>query len=104
MKIKQGVNIQGLDLKMRPALVHAERIWKQNGRNEGVTVTSALDGTHSAGSLHYYGMALDFRTRYFTRDRTTKVHYELNQALKGVSNHFQVIKEKTHIHVEYDPL
>ena len=29
-------------------------------------ITETLGGEHSAGSLHYYGYAVDLRIRYFT--------------------------------------
>ena len=32
MEIKEGVNIQGLDIVMRPALIQAEIIWRSLGR------------------------------------------------------------------------
>ena len=64
MIIKEGVLLHGLKLEMRTALMTAERIWKSFGQE--LVVTSALDGTHAACSLHYYGYALDFRSRYFS--------------------------------------
>lgn len=102
MKIKEGANIQGIDIRMRPALIEAERIWKQYGQDEGVTITSGLDGTHSAGSLHYYGLAVDFRTRYWSPEVAKKVWLLLKGNLANVSHNYDVIYHKTHIHVEYD--
>ena len=103
MRLKDGANIQGLDLRVRPALIHAERIWKLCGRPEGVTVTSGLDGVHSAGSLHYYGLAVDFRTRYFSKTEQSAAFKKLKVALAKESQNFDVIYHSTHIHVEYDP-
>jgi len=102
MIIKQGANIQGLDIRMRPALIEAESIWKAHGQPDGVTVTSGLDGTHSAGSLHYYGLAVDFRTRYWTPETAKKVFDKLKARLRAISHNFDVIYHKTHIHVEWD--
>ena len=81
MEIKDGVVLAGLDPCMRPAMVNAERIWKRFGRSEGVTITSGLDGCHSAGSLHYYGLALDFRTHYFTAEMTLEAVFRLRECL-----------------------
>ena len=59
MKIKKGVSLQGLKLVMRRALQEAEKIWNILG--EELVITSGTETyEHSAGSLHYYGLALDF--------------------------------------------
>lgn len=101
MVLKDGVVLAGLSLHMRTVLIEAERIWKELGRSEGVTVTSALDGTHSAGSFHYYGRALDFRTRYFSQAQKDKAYGALCSVLDWTK--FDVVMHDTHIHVEYDP-
>lgn len=97
MEIKEGAILIGLDIKMRPALILADEIWNELGQE--LVVTSGLDGTHSSGSLHYYGLALDFRVRYFEDDgdaafRLLKV---------GLGDDFDVILHNSHIHVEYQP-
>jgi len=99
MKIKEGASIQGLDIRMRPALIVADRIWKELGQE--LVVTSGLDGEHSAGSLHYYGRAVDFRTRYFNEREVADAKLFLSRAL---GPDFDVILHSTHIHVEYDPV
>lgn len=103
MRIKDGADIKGLDIRVRPALIEAERIWKAHGREEGVTITSGLDGVHSAGSLHYYGLAVDFRNRYWDHGTKREVFEELKRSLKRRSSHFDIIFHETHIHVEFDP-
>jgi hypothetical protein len=89
---------------MRKALIAADRIWKQAGQD--LVVTSGLEGEHSPGSLHYYGYALDFRTRYFTEEQKFEVYLQLAEALTGGEtaidrNVWRVINHKTHIHVEW---
>ena len=98
MQIKEGASLQGLDIKMRPVLLAADRIWK--GRGQELVVTAGTDGTHSAGSLHYYGLALDLRTRYFAPGEVGNVVIQLREALGA---DFDVIKHASHIHVEFDP-
>ncbi len=98
MKIKKGVNIQGLDIRMRPVLIVANRLWDSYG--EELAITCGLDGEHSAGSLHYYGLAVDLRTRYFDDDTKKKIAKELARVL---GYNYDVISHKTHIHAEYDP-
>jgi hypothetical protein len=67
--IKEGASLRGLQLLMRPVLIEAERIFGSFGLP--CVVTSGLDGTHSSGSYHYYGYALDFRSSHI-RSKTDK--------------------------------
>lgn len=98
MKQKEGVILAGLDIRMRPVLIHAGRIWKLFGQE--CVITSGLEGEHSDGSLHPYGRAVDLRTRYFNDAQTAEAAKKLAKAL---GDNFDVITTKTHIHVEYDP-
>lgn len=100
MLFKAGVSLAGLDIRMRPALIAADSIWQDFGRPEGVTVTSSLDGVHSPGSLHYYGLALDFRIHYFEPDISAAVFQALTISL---GTDFDVVLHSTHIHVEFTP-
>jgi len=96
-----GVIIAGLDIRMRPAMIAAEAVYVALGRKEAV-ITAGLDGDHSAGSLHPYGLAIDLRTGHeinFTLDEKQKAVDLLREKL-GIA--FQVILHTTHIHVEYD--
>ena len=97
MKIKEGASIQGLDIRMRSALIAADKLWITHGHE--LVITSGLDGEHSAGSLHYYGLAVDFRTRYFDVMCQRRISKTLGLEL---GNNFDVILHKSHIHVEYD--
>lgn len=99
MKIKKGVILAGLRMEMRAVLIVADRIWSINGKE--LVVTSGLDSAHTAGSLHYYGYAVDLRTRYFDKRKIDKVVFELNEAL---DENYDVILHSNHIHVEYDVL
>jgi len=99
MKIKEGANIQGINIRIRPALAAADQIWKQYDKN--LVVTCGLDGEHSAGSLHYYGLAVDLRTNYFTETAAQQVRQELANALGD--DYDVVYHAGSHMHVEYDP-
>lgn len=94
----ESVNIYGLDVCMQPVLKHANRIWSEYGQD--LVITSARDGIHSVGSLHYYGRAVDLRDRYFADHIRPQVVQDLRVAL---GKDYQVILEGNHIHVEYDP-
>lgn len=83
---------------MQPVLKYADQIWLKAGKE--LVITGARDGMHSAGSLHYYGFAVDLRTHYFTEDVKRSVIAELKLKL---GQDYDVITHSTHCHVEYDP-
>lgn len=117
MKTKdESVNIQGLQVEMQPVLKHAEEVWKEILGVEA-TITSGCEAvdsnfklTHSVGSLHYYGYAVDLRT--WADDIGTQVSSKVRSELvnllfsrlRNVSQYYDVISEPDHIHVEYDVL
>ena len=109
-----SVKLDGIQPIMRHAMRWADWIWKDLGQEcvitagtESVRDDGSNELVHSAGSLHYSGLALDFRTRYF-EDGGDKAAYELEKALNDInrgldSGRFEVIQHKTHIHVEFEP-
>jgi len=98
MKIKDGVSMVGIQKAMRPVLINADAIWRTHGHE--LVITAVCGGEHSAGSLHYYGEAVDLRTRYFGKDQTRAVAAVLRDA---IGSDYDVVVHKSHIHVEYDP-
>ena len=96
MKIKQGVILHPLHPAMRRVLMVANEVWNEHGQE--LVVTSGLDGTHSAGSAHYYGCAVDLRTWYFTDADKASVMHELAKRLPTI---YYIALEKTHIHIHY---
>lgn len=74
------------------------------------TVTSMQDGRHSANSLHYRGgicRAFDMRTRdegpgyaQWSDDLKRQLADAIRNAL---GKDYDVVVERTHIHIEYDP-
>ena len=101
MLIKDGAVLTGLQPVMRLPMRVSEQIWIDLGREEGVTVTEGTGGTHSAGSWHYYGFAIDLRTKYKRHglggDLNDKKAYQL---LKKALPQFDIVLHSTHIHVE----
>jgi hypothetical protein len=67
---------------------------------QNFVVTSAHDGTHSEGSLHDDGLAVDLRVWGFSDAEAKRTTAEIQQRL---GERWDVIYEGTHIHVEYDP-
>ncbi len=67
--------------------------------------TSIMDGVHGKGSRHYWGDAVDFRTRHIARQKLTELTDRCREYL-GAG--FDVVLEdvdgpQEHLHVEYDP-
>ena len=98
MIIKDGVSVKGLQPEILVALFVADTIWSTHGQR--LVVTAGTDGEHKEGSLHYEGLAVDLRTRYFDDMQKQWVEQELRDAL---GYEYDVVLEPTHIHVEYDP-
>ena len=97
MKIKEGVKANGLRPEILLAIIIADKIWSDNGQN--LVITSITDGTHSANSRHYIGMAVDFRTRYFDESTKKAVFDELKSDL---GPEYKVVWHSTHIHVQFN--
>lgn len=105
MKLKTGVTIQGLHPAMRKVMHNAEQAWNKAGNEAVITAgTEAAypDGRliHSAGSFHPFGQALDFRTNYFNQMTITRLAEDMRHRL---GTGYEVIIERDHIHIEYDP-
>jgi len=64
------------------------------------TITSGTDGKHMPTSRHYTGEALDVRSRNMKPALRAVFVTHLRDRL-GKS--YQVVEEKDHIHIEYDP-
>ena len=92
-----GVNIHGLDIRMRNVIKTAAVFF--NEVKEELVITSARDGIHSPGSYHYYGYAVDIRTRHLSSEE--KIEFELFMKA-GLSSYYDVVLHKTHLHVEFD--
>jgi len=97
LKLKRGVSLRGLQPPMVIALLTAHGIWSRRGHSE-LTVTSATDGQHMAGSLHYVGLGIDLR--YPSPSSGPRLVSDLYDAL---GEEFDVIDAGTHIHVEFQP-
>ena len=65
-----------------------------------VVITSGFEGTHAHNSLHYKGLALDFRTRHLTDNQRVEVMDHLRARL---GDDYDVVFEGDHFHVEFDP-
>ena len=89
------------DSKLLPPITRKleliDKIFLTHGGVEAV-LTSTNSGDHSRGSYHYRNLAIDLRLP------PTHTIKGVVQVLKdGLGDDYDVILEKTHIHVEYDP-
>lgn len=98
VELKAGV-VLDLSPEMRAALDTVEAVHVRIA-GRGAIITSARDGKHKDGSLHYRGDAVDVRTR----DLAPAVRARLASALANdLGPGFDVVLEPDHIHIEYDP-
>ncbi len=99
MKFKLGVEMNDMSVAIWYARAVVERVTR-NVCGRGAIITSGRDGKHSANSLHYSGNALDLRTRDLRDDQKQRYRKVLADEL---GPDFDVVLEKSHIHLEYDP-
>lgn len=100
MILKTGVNPFGIQPPLLLALIVADKIWNDLGRE--LFVTSLNDGEHSRTSLHYAGCAADLRTNYFDHNQKTLAANRLKNYL-GNNLDYDIVVESDHIHIEYQP-
>jgi hypothetical protein len=86
--------MHGLQVDMRPVIVEAADVWADHGQT--LVITSTVDSVHSPGSYHYYGYAIDFRTRYFSRRERVQVYKDLRESLP---KKYVILLEKDHMHI-----
>jgi len=97
ISIKKGVRIRAMQPPVVLAIQVAAGAYEEYGMPE-MTVTSICEGHHKRGSAHYSGRAFDLRIWGVgaPEDLTKDIKHLLGEE-------FDVILEKDHIHVEYDP-
>ena len=98
VRIKSGASISGLRPEMVLALIIIDGILSQY--DVDVVLTSGLDSKHGRGSLHFVGLALDFRTRDMAPDDLGPATLEIKAAL---GEQYDVVLEGNHWHVEFQP-
>ena len=104
MLLKAGVSLRCLKREIRRALNIIEDVYINVAGHESI-ITSTTEGTHSAGSLHYAGQAVDIalpgaHNMHAHPNAISKVAKRLREML---GKDYDVVLEKDHIHVEYDP-
>jgi hypothetical protein len=98
LTLKPDVRIFGLRPEIVIAILVAERAYAEIGCE--LMLTSGIEGTHSAGSLHYAGSAVDFRTLNVAPDKLKPLVEKIRAAL---GPDFDVLLETNHLHAEFQP-
>ena len=104
IRLKSTVRLLGL----RPEMVLAHTIIASiyAHHDHDCVITTGIEGTHSVGSEHYTGLALDYRLNDIhppeDRGRITV------DAIAALGKDFDVLREgagteQDHLHVEWDP-
>jgi hypothetical protein len=100
VKTKAGVILDGVKPQIWFACGVAHAVHKSLFGTP-LVVTSLADSTHMPTSLHYKGLAVDFRDRDLTATEKASFIRGLSELLTPLG--YQVIQEKDHTHLEFDP-
>ena len=68
-----------------------------------VWITSANDGNHSEGSLHFDNRAFDIRIKNIIGHVNSEARLWVNRMKIVLGDKYDVLLEGDHIHIEYDP-
>lgn len=100
MKLKPGASVKGMQWYMFYAAIIVEPLFLAAGQD--FVITSGTDGRHpDKKNIHGNGFAIDCRTRDIpSLDRITALADECRRTLPPA---YDVVVEKDHIHIEYDP-
>lgn len=94
--IKPGVRIRGLSPAALLAINIAAEVYRKV--DEDFVITSVTDGDHKSGSLHHVGDAFDLRL-----PKSYNPAIVVGYIRECLGSEFDVVLEKDHIHIEYDP-
>ena len=104
--MKSGVRISDLDPSMEPVIGAVVQATRNLGLPQPV-ITAGRDGRHSPNSLHYGGLALDFRGNNISIADGTRLEAEVRRLLgAGYDVGYETFRNapaRNHLHVEHDP-
>jgi hypothetical protein len=98
-RYKGGVHSAGLKSSILTILHKVDEAHKEVIGRDAI-ITATLNGKHMKKSLHYSGNAIDLRTRDITKVKAEELTKKLKEKV-GIG--YDIIFEKDHIHLEYDP-
>ena len=97
ISLKPGVKVSGIKPELVIALHICESLWASY-HGQPLVVTSIKDGKHMVGSKHYDGLAADLRL-----PKDVDLPLLRNMLAAALGPEFDVVLEKSHIHLELDP-
>jgi len=95
--IKKGVKAKGLQPEILLAIMEAREVYRD--LKADLVITDLGRRTNKA-SLHYEGLAVDIRIRHLANGEPGIAAQRLHVAL---GPDFDVVLEKDHIHIEFQP-
>lgn len=103
LALKPSVKINGrhFDSEIR-VMLDVARETAPDLHDQTVWVTSGNDSTHMKGSKHYDNEAFDIRTHNVLDGREACTLW-INRMKESLGANYDVVLEKDHIHVEFDP-
>ena len=102
--LKNGVHINGAHFY--PEVVNIINVARETAPmlvRETVWITSANDSKHMEGSLHYKNQAFDIRIYNIIGDVHVEAVKWAERMALALGEDYDVVKEKDHIHAEFDP-
>ena len=96
--IKPGVDVRGIKPEILLAIQEAREVYRNYDAE--FTLTSVRDGNHMEGSKHYEGQAVDIRIWDIPPGLRAEAAEAINRAL---GPQYDVVLERDHLHVEFDP-
>lgn len=103
LALKANVDVKGLSNEIMLAIMVAYT-WYQ-GEGLELVLTSISDGQHMPNSLHYKGNAVDIRLPgpTFLQSPESNSRRVVNSIRASLTDDYDVVLERDHIHIEYDP-
>ena len=98
----ESVDMQSTDPSaVDPIIRVAEDIYSHFDKD--LVITSAADGEHMRGSKHYEGEALDLRGSKAWGYSDRVLRQIVSHLRRELGEEYDVVRERTHLHIERDP-
>lgn len=95
MLLKPGVSLSDLKRPVRRELNKLDKyFWS---KKDVLIIKSTNEGSHMPSSLHYADLAIDIGRPYPFEE------YKIGEIIEMLGKNFDVVVEKDHIHIEFDP-